>query len=323
MEHAGFQHRALIYGGADEYLAGTIPFLKAALKAGQPVLVAVGREQTKWLEAELGRDCEAVRFLPMEEVGRNPASIIPLWRDFVDEYAGQPVRGIGEPIWAARSPAALEECHRHEALLNVAFAEDHDFALLCPYDAASLPSHVLERMAVAHRHVGREGSPGFDPGLDCLAGTLPPPATAPETYAFGLEGLGEVRSRVTRAAERAGIGSRGVADLVTAASELAANSVMHGGGTGTLRLWRDGETLLTEVEDSGRIEDPLVGRRRPDVTQEGGRGLWLANQLCELVQIRSDKRRTVVRLHFPAGARAAAEGPSSASMDPRAETSNA
>jgi anti-sigma regulatory factor (Ser/Thr protein kinase) len=297
MEHAGFQHRALVYEGADEYLAGTIPFLEAALEAEEPILVAVGREQTRWLEVELGMDCEAVRFLPMEEVGRNPASIIPLWRDFVDEHGGHPVRGIGEPIWAGRSPAALEECHRHEVLLNIAFAGDPDFLLLCPYDASSLPPYVLERIAVSHHYVGPEESPELDPGLDCFAGNLPPPATRPETFVFGLDELAEVRGLVARAAERAGIDRCGVADLVTAASELAANSIMHGGGTGALRLWRDGSTLLTEVVDRGRIEDPLVGRRRPDISQEGGRGLWLANQLCDLVQIRSGESGTVVRLH--------------------------
>ena len=29
----------------------------------------------------------------------------------------------------------------------------------------------------------------------------------------------------------------------------------------------------------------------------GGRGVWLANQLCDLVQIRSGAAGTVVRLH--------------------------
>jgi anti-sigma regulatory factor (Ser/Thr protein kinase) len=303
MEHPGFQHRALVYEGADEYLAGTIPFLKAALEADEPVLVAVGREQTRWLEVELGIDCETVRFLLKEEVGRNPASIIPLWRDFVDENGGHPVRGIGEPIWAGRGPSALEECHRHEVLLNVAFAEDPNFLLLCPYDASSLPPYVLERIAVSHRHVGPEESLKFDSGLDCFAGDLPLPAMRPETFAFGLNELAEVRCRVARTAEWAGMDRCGVADLVTAASELAANSVMHGGGTGALRLWRDGATLLTEVEDRGRIEDPLVGRRRPDIRQEGGRGLWLANQLCDLVQIRSGESGTVVRLHVRVGER--------------------
>lgn len=304
MEHAGFQHRALVYEGADEYLTGTVPFVRAALAAEEPILVAVRPVQARWIEDALGGEARKVRFLPMEEVGRNPALIIPLWRDFVDEHGGGPLRGIGEPIWAERGPAALEECHRHEALLNVAFADDPDFLLLCPYDAASLPSHVLERIAVSHCHVGREESSDFDPAVNCFAGKLPLPASPPETFAFGIAELAEVRRRVTVVAERAGMGPRGIADLVTAAAELAANSVMHGGGSGTLRIWREGGSVLVEVEDRGRIEDPLVGRRRPDITQEGGRGLWLANQLCDLVQIRSDESRTVVRLHLLAPERA-------------------
>jgi anti-sigma regulatory factor (Ser/Thr protein kinase) len=327
MKHAGFQHEALIYRGAAEYLAGTVPFVTAALEGGEPVLVAVGPAQTRWLRNELGAAAERVRFLPMEEVGRNPASIIPLWRDFVDEYEGGAVRGIGEPVWAGRSPAALDECHRHEALLNVAFAEDPAFSLLCPYDAASLPNHVLQRVTVSHPLVGdeaeMEASPDFEPALDCFAGTLPPPAAAPETLGFGLGELGQVRERVAGAATRAGMDRRAIADLVTAASELAANSVMHGGGSGTLRIWCDDGTLLTEVEDRGRIEDPLVGRVRPGISQEGGRGLWLANQLCDLVQIRSGQGGTVVRLHVSIRDRAAADEAFSGPMDPRAETSNA
>ncbi|HEX6456411.1 MAG TPA: MEDS domain-containing protein, partial [Solirubrobacterales bacterium] len=212
--------------------------------------------------------------------------------DFVDEHRGRPVRGIGEPVWAARSPAALEECHRHEALLNLAFAEDPDFQLLCPYDAGSLPSHVLERIVLSHRHPDQTGGSHerveSDHRFDAFAGQLPPPAVTPDTLDFGL-------------AERAGLDATAVADLITATSELAANSIMHGGGSGTLRLWQDGATLLVEVEDRGLIEEPLVGRLRPDITQEGGRGLWLANQLCDLVQIRSGVQGTVVRLHMQVG----------------------
>ncbi|HMI82092.1 MAG TPA: sensor histidine kinase [Solirubrobacterales bacterium] len=308
MEHAGFRHEALIYEGADEYLAGTLPYLRAALEAREPVLVAVGAAQTELLERGLGDDARRVRFLPMEEVGRNPASIIPLWREFVDENGGREVRGIGEPVWADRSPAALEECHRHEALLNVAFAPDPAWSLLCPYDAGSLPAAVLERVGASHPCVCAEGSAerssAFDPAPDCFAGELPQPRAAPESFAFGIDELKEVRDRVAEAAERAGMDRLGVADLVTATSELAANSVMHGGGSGTLRLWRENGDLLAEVEDRGRIEEPLVGRLRPGIAQEGGRGLWLANRLCDLVQIRSGAAGTVVRLHVSTGERA-------------------
>ncbi|MGN6663034.1 MAG: anti-sigma factor RsbA family regulatory protein [Solirubrobacterales bacterium] len=305
MEPPGFQHQALVYTGDDEYLAGTIPFLEAALEAGEPALVAVGPAQTESLEAALhGADRQQIRFLDMEEVGRNPASIIPLWQEFVEENGGRPVRGIGEPVWAARSPAALEECHRHECLLNVAFEPGTAWSLLCPYDAGSLDEDVLERIASSHRHIYKEGrlerSASFDPASDCFAGALPPPASRPEVFRFGLAQLSEVRHRVAAAAERAEMGPEEVADLVTAASELGANSVMHGGGSGTLRLWQEDGNLLVEVEDRGRIEEPLVGRVRPHISQEGGRGLWLANRLCDLVQIRSGADGTTVRLHMVA-----------------------
>jgi len=311
MEHAGFQHRALIYEGADEYLAGTAPFLRAALEAGQPALAAVRKEQVELLKGELGDQAGMVRFASIEDFGRNPAIVIPLWRDFVDQSKGRAVRGISEIVWPDRSPAEMEECHRHEALLNLAFAEGRSWTLLCPYDACSLGDDELERAATTHNLISREGrteeSAAFDHDFDVLAGELPLPSVRPDAFSFGLTELSGVRGRVAAAAERAAMDPGTVADLVTAASELAANSVMHGGGTGTLRLWRENGSLLVEVADEGRIEEQLVGRLRPDIMQEGGRGLWLANQLCDLVQIRSGEAGTVVRLHVLAHQLAADE----------------
>jgi len=322
MEQAGFRHRALIYAGADEYLAGAVPFLWAALEAEEPVLAAVGCERAELLMRELGGDARWVQFAAIEEVGRNPAAIVSLWRNFVDENGGEAVRGISEPVWGERSPAAIEECHRQESLLPLVFADDPDFALLCAFDAVSLPGDTGERVAATHRCVQRRGqtekSAALDSARDFFAGELPAPSPAAEPFSFGLTELIGLRERVAAAGAEAGLEPREVADLVTAASELAANSVMHGGGSGTLRLWRENGMLLTEVEDGGLIEDPLVGRLRPAVAQEGGRGLWLANQLCDLVQIRSGERGTVVRLHVRAGDRGGSRPPA-AVTDPRAE----
>jgi len=39
-------------------------------------------------------------------------------------------------------------------------------------------------------------------------------------------------------------------------------------------------------------------RVRPTPTQTGGRGLWMANQVCDLVRIRSGDTGTAVRLHM-------------------------
>ena len=64
-----------------------------------------------------------------------------------------------------------------------------------------------------------------------------------------------------------------------------------------LRVWAEDGSLVCEVTDEGVIADPLVGRRRPVLDRAGGRGLWIANQLCDLVQVRSGAAGTTVRLH--------------------------
>jgi anti-sigma regulatory factor (Ser/Thr protein kinase) len=277
----GFRHEGLVYRDADELLAGVVPFLEEGFEANEPTLVAVSRANTDLLRAELGPAATAVRFADMETIGRNPARIVPFWRDFVDEHGGQPVRGVGEPVWPGRSAAEVEEWRRHEALLDVAFASSGTWSLLCAYDAGAL--------------VAVESSPPSDFFAGELNGR--PPGTA--GFEFDRHDLAEVRRRVEESADAAGVPPVQASDLVVAASELAANSVAHGGGAGTLRVWTEGSSLIVEFQDGGTIEDPLVGQVRPTITQEGGRGLWLANQLCDLVQIRSGEDGTVVRLHAP------------------------
>ena len=81
-----------------------------------------------------------------------------------------------------------------------------------------------------------------------------------------------------------------------ATHEVATNSIRHGGGEGTLRVWHEDDMVVCEVRDRGRLDQPLAGRARPALEDEGGWGLWLANQLCDLVQIRTLPDGNVVRL---------------------------
>lgn len=81
----------------------------------------------------------------MAEVGSNPAPIIPAWRNLLGANPGHPARGIGEPVYATRTPDELVECHRHEALLNVAFASGAPWRLMCPYDTSSRSPDALVR----------------------------------------------------------------------------------------------------------------------------------------------------------------------------------
>jgi anti-sigma regulatory factor (Ser/Thr protein kinase) len=302
MAQTDFRHEALIYTDEEGFLAGAVAFLREALEAEEPTLVAVGPENTSLLKRELGPGAEEVRFAEMRKLGRNPARIIPFWRQFVDEHAGESVRGVGEPVWPGRHSREIDECRRHEHLLNVAFSAAPTWSLLCPYDGRALDEEVLRAVAASHLTVGHDGArlPSDDFVLegDHFAGELESHPAAVVVFEFDVEGLPRVRRIVEGAAQRAGLEDPHGTDLVLAANELAANSLVHGGGAGTLRVWREGDRIVVEVEDRGRIGEPLVGRIRPLPTQAGGRGLWFANQLCDLVQIRSGAWGTKVRLHM-------------------------
>jgi anti-sigma regulatory factor (Ser/Thr protein kinase) len=297
-----FRHEAMIYSDEEGFLAGTVPFLREALEADEPAMVAVGPENAALLEDALDSGTEEVRFAEMRQLGRNPARIIPFWRNFVDEHGGRPVRGIGEPVWPGRRSREIDECGRHENLLNVAFSPAPAWSLLCPYDGRSLDDEVLRAVAASHPTVGHDGArlPSDDFGVDGdhFAGVLESHPDAAVVFEFGVDGLARVRRIVEGAAQHAGLEPPQGTDLVVAASELAANSVVHGGGAGTLRVWGEDERIVVEVEDRGQIGEPLVGRIRPLPDQAGGRGLWLANQFCDLVQIRSGAWGTKIRLHM-------------------------
>lgn len=298
-----FRHEALVYADAEQFLATAIPFLATALTAGEPVLVAVRRPNAELLEAELGADAKGVDFVAIEDVGRNPARIVPLWRDFLAGRAG-PARGISEPVWPGRRAAEIDECQRHEYLLNLALPPGARSSLLCAYEESALSEGVLTAVSRSHqavlRHDSREPSSSYLPECDCYGGKLPRHPADAEVFSYDRTRLSALRKRVKRAAEEAGIGARQAADLVAAASELAANSVAHGGGSGTMYVWREGGRLLIDFEDRGTIEEPLAGRLQPAASQRGGRGLWLANQLCDLVQIRSGALGTTVRVQADA-----------------------
>ena len=316
-----FHHEALLYTGEDGFLRGTLPFIAEALAEEEPLMIAVSDPRAALLEQALGGDAERVLFVNMRALGRNPGRIIPAWRSFVSEHAleGRPVRGIGEPVWPGRSEAELDECARHESLLNVAFAGGPEWRLLCPYDLETLAPAAIAAARLSHPSLAHDGisarndayrSPDRAPGP--FAGSLPPPARDPEELAFTANGLAALRMLVHKRAVAAGIAQEPSEDFVLAVNELATNSVQHGGGGGTLAIWTEPGALVGEVRDRGHIDDPLVGRRSPPLEQHDGRGLWLVHHLCDLVQTRSTNDSTVVRVQMrlpERDARAAARTP--------------
>jgi anti-sigma regulatory factor (Ser/Thr protein kinase) len=309
---SAFRHEALFYAGEDGFLAGTVPFLRDGAELGENALVAVSSAHAEAMRAELGEAADFVRFVDMTELGRNPNRIIPAWNDFVASrggMTGEPIRGIGEPIWAGRSEQELTECHHHESLLNLAFGERDSFWLMCPYDTEALPGEVIDAARRTHPVVDEGGvsapsstyvAPDAAPGP--FDGELSAPGYPLDEFVFTGADLRGLRQFVQLRCDVAGHEPARTADVVLAVSELAANSVLHGGGVGILRHWRDNGSTVWEVRDSGSFDRPLLGRVVPEPTGATGRGLWLVNQVSDLVQMRSGDAGSVVRLHMNVGA---------------------
>jgi anti-sigma regulatory factor (Ser/Thr protein kinase) len=280
-----FRHSALFYRGPGEYLAALGDFIRASRARGGAVFIAVPGLKARLVRRELGTDSAQAALVDMAELGRNPARIIPAVLAYAGQHRGQHVCCIGEPIWPGRTAAEMQEATRHEALTNLAF-RDSPVTVICLYDRTGLPGTVVADAVSTHPAVIRDGKE------TASAGYLVPPDLPPRCRRPLLRGF------VATRAKRAGLAPARISDLVLAASELAGNTLRHTGSGGTLQVWRTREEIICQVTDTGQITDPLAWHRAPSDELLGGNGLWLVNQVCDLVQTRTSQAGTTVRLHM-------------------------
>jgi anti-sigma regulatory factor (Ser/Thr protein kinase) len=302
-----FRHEAMFYAGLEGFISTASDFIRDAVAAGEPMLVVVSADKIDALTDELGSTPPDVEFADMKEVGKNPARIIPAWREFMAEQSlsGRRFRGIGEPIWKGRTADELVEAERHESLLNLAFSGTPAWWLACPYDTVSLGPAVLEEARRNHPFILTEGVHRESASYRSTIGQvgfqddpLPEPDIAVRRLAIEPGALAGLRAFVYDIAADGGLSAGRADDLVLAVNEIATNTLRHAGGRGTLRMWTSGSSIICEVRDTGHIADPLIGRARPILGQEGGFGMWLVHQLCDLVQVRSLPDGSVVRIHM-------------------------
>ncbi|MFG3029173.1 anti-sigma factor RsbA family regulatory protein [Streptomyces sp. NPDC048253] len=299
-----FVHPALFYRTEQEYTRQTVAFLREGLANGEPMAVAVPGPNLELIKAGLGGDTEGILFLDMTEAGRNPGRIIPkVLRGFADAHPQGRVRIIGEPIWAGRSSVEYPACAQHEALINAAF-EGRAVTILCPYDEVRLDPQVIADAKVTHPILisgeGRESVSGvydWQAVVDRYNQALAPAPDA-AAFSYGDEDLPAVRQFALARAKLLGMAGERLMDVELAVAELTTNSVVHGGGRGTLAVWAEQGQLVCEVRDAGRLADPLAGRRPPERGQLGGRGLMLVHYVADLVRVHTSDDGTTVRFYL-------------------------
>lgn len=143
-------------------------------------------------------------------------------------------------------------------------------------------------------------SPDFrDPGE--LLRTWNPEPPSPPAWTPRLDqptGLSSARLFLREEAVKAGVTSERAMDLTMAANEILTNALRYGRGVVALWGWPEDGRFLCQIQDDGPgIADPLAGYLPPADAMEAGRGLWLARQLVDLLQIVPNSTGTTVRLY--------------------------
>jgi anti-sigma regulatory factor (Ser/Thr protein kinase) len=290
---AEFEHDALFYRGDAEFVSGVGGFVRAGLAGNDAVVVALPTARLGMLRESLDGDAAAVTWLDMADIGANPARIIDVWTTTLRASlaAGRLLCGVGEPAFVGRRPAELVECALHERLLDRAFAGGPGWRLVCPYDEQHLSPEICADARRTHAGWGTD-----EEHRTAFAAPLPPPGSTVLRGDYRAGDVPAVRRTVRHWASLLGLATDRVESLELAAAELATNSIRHGGGTGSVAMWTEDGAAVLEFTDAGAVAEPLTGRLLPATEDVGGRGLYLVNQLCDLVQLRSSPAGTTVRV---------------------------
>lgn len=306
-KHQGFVHSALLYHSQREYLDCVVRFVIDGLAMDEPVLVAVPGDMMALVRDELygarGGMPEGLQMADITQVARNPSRLMTMAGSFVEEHPDRRVRIVSEVLWPGRTTKELSACVQHEALVNEAF-EDRQVTGLCLYDASRLGDDVLADARATHPMLWRSGSlhrsPEYAPD-DVLARCNQPLPVNPGAVTYMVRKSADLRMARAFAvnyADWVGLSPDGIEDLQLIATELASNSLMYTNGACRLAFWRNDEHLVCEARDSGRLDDPLVGRLNPGPSGPASRGLFLVNAISDLVCTHSTTSGTTIQAYL-------------------------
>jgi anti-sigma regulatory factor (Ser/Thr protein kinase) len=115
---------------------------------------------------------------------------------------------------------------------------------------------------------------------------------------FGRDEIAVLRHEVSARLSAAGLTGDRLHNFVLAINEVITNVVLHAGGHGRIVVLAAGGSAWCTVTDSGPgiparyLDQPEV----PEAFDVGGRGIWLAHQLCDEVTMATGPIGTTIGL---------------------------
>jgi anti-sigma regulatory factor (Ser/Thr protein kinase) len=294
------RHSAFVYESREEYVSRAAGFLREGLEAGEGAVVGSTRPGLAALREALGADAARVTFLDVSAAYTRPARTFAAYHAvYADEFKKAPVVRVISDVQYGPEPAEWDQWTAYEALMNRAFAHLPTWAM-CTYNANGLPDPILDAVWRTHPEVAVDGgwteSHRFEDPADLLRRVTPAPEPLPPLRSIPFGGSAEsLREQLARelAAER--VPQARTLDLLLAATELATNAVVHGGGVADVRVGRAGGRLVCEIIDRGSgFDDPVAGFLPPQAGR--GSGLWVARQLTWRIEFFRSPRGFTARI---------------------------
>ncbi|MEA2842505.1 MAG: hypothetical protein QOJ69_176 [Actinomycetota bacterium] len=157
-------HRVLMYGSDDEFVAGASQFFVEGIRRSEPMLAVTTAAHAQILRDALGSESRHIEFADTSEWYRTPATAVAGYRRFLEEHCDESwLRIIGEPAWLGRSPAEVKVWTRYESLINLSFAAA-PATIVCAYDTR-LPADSLTEARHTHPMLHTDGAAVFSPSF--------------------------------------------------------------------------------------------------------------------------------------------------------------
>lgn len=287
---AGLTHRAVPYRDPEHHAEVLAPPICDALERDQRALVVVEPQCRSELERSLGPDA-GVEFRSPERVHTAPPfTVAGRWSRAVRDALAEGADGVCTVGQSVQLPGTDPSYWTRLDLALTHALGGLPVTLLCSFtdvdDAREVNGWLHDELLVEGAPVP-SGSRRDDREL-LAENPQSPPAELGEPLLqlpVDLAGLGSMRRLVEREARLSGLGPHRVEDLVLAVNELVTNGIEHGSGTPLLRAWRTPQGLVTEMADPDACRLAFPGLAAPSVVGARGRGLWLASELTDVLQV--------------------------------------
>jgi anti-sigma regulatory factor (Ser/Thr protein kinase) len=301
----GYDHAAFYYSSHEELLSVVTPFLLEGTDAGEPTVVSLAGDKADLLRAVLP-DSPHLTFLATDELYARPAAAIKSYRELMAEFVAagaRQIRIVGE-VPQSGLDDTWDWWARYESAVNHAY-DDFPLRSMCGYDLRTTPRHVLDDVARTHPFVA--SAEGWRPAREryveppaFLSEARPVPDHPIQRTPALVELVDPTPAAARRAvsdADRSGLPSGEIGNLVLSVSEIVTNALRHGRAPVRLRVWSAPGQLVVTVHDRGTGPvDPFAGLLPASNSPGGGFGLWLAHQLCGHVALDRGADGFTVRL---------------------------